>query len=128
VVQARLKMALETLSQRSERPARPATVAELCRLANVSRISLYRYHTPILQALRKHHPRGSKSAQVKAQKSAEQRRTDNVALRKDISKLAALVDHYYTAFQESHILFERHDRELAELRRRLSSRPVPLLS
>jgi len=60
-----------------------------------------------------------RSAQAKAQKSAEQRRTR--CLREDISKLAALVDHYYTAFQESHILLERRDRELAELRRGLSS-------
>jgi hypothetical protein len=128
MAQARLTQALETLGQRNQRPARPATVAELCRLAKVSRNSLYRYHTPILQALRKHHPRGPKSAQAKAKKSAEQRRTENVALREDISKLAALVDHYYTALQDSHILLERRDRELAELRRRLSSRPVRLLS
>jgi hypothetical protein len=128
MARARLVQVLETLTQRNQRPARPATVAELCRLANVSRNSLYRYHTPILQDFRKHHPRGPKSAQAKAQKSAEQRRTENVALREDISKLAALVDHYYTAFQESHILLERRDRELAELRRGLTSRPVPLLS
>jgi hypothetical protein len=124
----RLTQALETLTKPNQRPTRPATVAELCRLAKVSRNSLYRYHTPILQALRKHHPRGPKSAQAKAKKSAEQRRTENVALREDISKLAALVDHYYTAFQESRVLLERRDRELAELRRGLNSRPVPLLS
>jgi hypothetical protein len=128
MAQARLTQALETLSQRNHRPARPVTVAELCRLAKVSRNSLYRYHTAILQALRKNHPRGPKSAQAKARKSAEQRRTENVAFRGDISKLAALVDHYYTAFQESRILLERRDRELAELRRRLNSRPVSLPS
>ena len=128
MAQARLTQALETLSQRNQRPARPATVAELCRLAKVSRNSLYRYHAAILQALRKHHPRGPKSAQAKAQKSAEQRRIENIALREDISKLATLIDHYYTAFQESRVLLERRDRELAELRRGLSSRPVPLLS
>ena len=128
MAQARLMQALETLTQRNQPPARAATVAELCRLANVSRNSLYRYHPTILQALRKHHPRGPKSVQAKAQKSAEQQRDENVALREDISKLAALVDHYYTAFQESRILLERRDRELAELRRRLSSRPVRLLS
>jgi hypothetical protein len=128
MAQARLTQALETLSQRNQRPARPATVAELCRLAKVSRNSLYRYHTAILQALRKYHPRGPKSAQAKAQESAKQRRIENVALREDISKLVALVDHYYTAFQESRILLERRDRELAELRRRLSARPVSLPS
>jgi hypothetical protein len=127
MAQARLTQALETLSQRNHRPARPVTVAELCRLAKVSRNSLYRYHTAILQALRKNHPRGPKSAQAKARKSAEQRRTENVAFRGDISKLAALVDHY-SAFQESRILLERRDRELAELRRRLNSRPVSLPS
>ena len=126
MAQARLKQALETLSQRSQTPAAPATVAELCQLAKVSRNSLYRYHTEILQALRKHHPRGPKSAQAKAQKSAQLRRSENVALREDISKLAALVDHYYAAFQESRVLLERRDRELAQLRRGLSSRAVPL--
>ena len=128
MAQARLKQALETLSQRSQTPAAPATVAELCRLAKVSRNSLYRYHTEILQALRKHHPRGPKSAQAKAQKSAQLRRDENVSLRDDISKLAALVDHYYAAFRESHILLERRDRELAELRRRFTTRPVSLTS
>jgi hypothetical protein len=126
MAKARLTQALATLDQRNERPARIATAAELCRLAHVSRNSLYRYHSTILEAFRKQHPRGPKSAQAKARKSAEKRRDENIALRQDIAKLAALVDHYYTAFRESHILLERRDRELAELRRGLSSRPVPL--
>ncbi len=128
MAQARLTQALETLNQRNQTAAAPATVAELCRLAKVSRNSLYRYHTEILQALRKHHPRGPKSAQAKAQKSAQLRRDENVGLRDDISKLAALVDHYYVAFQESRVLLQCRDRELAELRRGLSARPVPLPS
>jgi hypothetical protein len=71
-------------------------------------------------------PARSQVSASEGSKSAEKRRDENIALRQDIAKLAALVDHYYTAFRESHILLGRRDRELAELRRGLSSRPVPL--
>jgi hypothetical protein len=110
----------------AEPAPRTATVAELCRLAHVSSNSLYRYHRTSLQALRKHHPRGPKSAQAKSRNSAEQQRNENVALHEDIPKLAGLVDHYYTAFRESRMLLERRDRELADLRRELGSRSVPV--
>jgi hypothetical protein len=104
--------------------AQNATVTELCRLAGVSRNSLYRYHTAILRALRKHQCRRPTAAESKARRSGEQRRIENVALREHISTLAALVDHYYAAHREASTLLERRDRELAELRRRLKLRPT----
>ncbi len=57
-----------------------------------------------------------------------QRRAENIGLRADIAKLAALVDHYYAAYLETASLLERRDRELAELRNKLKSRPALLPS
>lgn len=119
--QVRLTKALATLTQSDgdKRAPQNATVTELCRLAEVSRNSLYRYHSPILKTLREYQRRGPQSAQAKARKSATQRRAENIGLREDISKLAALVDHYYAAYRETASLLERRDRELAELRSKL---------
>jgi GAF domain-containing protein len=124
--QARLTNALATLTQPdgSEGASQNATVTELCRLAEVSRNSLYRYHTDILRALRKHQCRRPSAAQSKAHKSDEKRRIENVALRDHISKLAALADHHYAAYREAVILLEHRDRELADLRRRLKIKPA----
>jgi hypothetical protein len=44
-------------------------------------------------------------------------RRDNAALREQLTKLAALVDHYFAAWQETRLQLERRDRELAEVRR-----------
>lgn len=100
------------------------TVAELCRLAEVSRNSLYRYHTPILAALRRH--QGPKSARTRVVRSAERHRRENAALRDQLGKITALVDHYFTAYRLTTALLERRDRELAELRRRLTSQATIL--
>ena len=125
--QSLLKKALETLT-RQDRGSATITVTELCRLADVSRNSLYRYHAPILKALHEHHRRGPQFAQAKARKSAVRRRAENIELRGDIAKLAALVDHYYAAYRETASLLGRRDRELAELRSNLHSKPVLLTS
>ena len=94
--EARLTEALATLIQRGgDNRGAHATVTELCRIAGVSRNSLYRYHTAILRALRKHQCRRPSAVESKARKSDEQRRIENVALRDHISALAALVDHHY---------------------------------
>jgi AcrR family transcriptional regulator len=98
------------------------TVAELCRRADVSRNSLYRYHAPILAALRQHH--GPKSARTRARRSAERHRRENAALRERPAKLVALVDHYFAAYREADALLKRRDRELAELRSRLNMQPA----
>ena len=124
--EARLTKALATLIQpdKDNHAAHNGTVTELCRLAGVSRNSLYRYHTPILKALRKHQCRRPAAARSKTLEAAERRRIENVALREHVSKLAALVDHHYTAYREAAILLERRDRELAELRRSFKLGPT----
>jgi hypothetical protein len=128
VAQARLTKALETLTQRDHGATGTVTVTELCRLADVSRNSLYRYHSPILKTLREHQRRGGRLAQTKARKSAVRRCAENIGLREDIAKLAALVDHYYAAYRETVTLLARRDRELADLRGKMHSKPVLLTS
>lgn len=124
---ARLTRALATLTEPAPTPSR-MTVAELCRLANVSRNSLYRYHTPILSALREHQK--PKPAQTRAQRSAERHRRENTLLRDRVTRLAALVEHYFAAYRETAALLKRRDRELAELRSRLNLQPaiIPMRS
>ena len=117
----RLREALESLTRQDARAAATVTVAELCRVADVSRNSLYRYHAPILKAVREHQRHGPQAAHIKARKSAAKRRAENLALREDIAKLAALVDHYFMAYRETAALLERRERELAELRSKLPS-------
>ncbi len=124
---ALLTKALDTLT-RSEHPEATVTVTALCQRAGVSRNSLYRYHSPILKVLREHQRHGLKFLQSKARKSAVRRRAENIGLRADIAKLAALVDHYYAAYRETASLLERRDRELAELRNKLKLRPALLPS
>jgi hypothetical protein len=53
---------------------------------------------------------------------------ENRVLRERLAKLAALVDHYYCAYRESHDLLERRTRELAELRKAMDSQPIPIRS
>jgi hypothetical protein len=101
------------------------TVAELCRLADVSRNSLYRYHAPILAELRKHQ-RPDSSARTRARRSAERHRSENALLRDRVTKLAALVSHYFAAYRETTALLNRRDQELTELRSRLNSQPAIL--
>jgi hypothetical protein len=48
------------------------------------------------------------------------------ATREQVTKLAALVDHYYAAWQENRTLLERRERELAELRRNVEPRVFPI--
>jgi hypothetical protein len=118
---ARLMRALGTLTERAPMPSR-VSVAELCRLANVSRNSLYRYHAPVLEAFHQH--QGPNSARTRARRSAERHRSENALLRDRLTKLAALVDHYFTAYREADALLKRRDRELAELRSRLDLQPA----
>lgn len=120
----RLTEALKTLTNRDERTTPKVTVTELCRLANVSRNSLYRYHTTSLRTLRKLQCRRPSVTESKAVRSDEQRRIENVALHACISKLAALVDHYYAAYRETSALLRRRDGELAQLRRRVELTPT----
>lgn len=120
----RLTEALNALTRQSARAAATVTATQLCRVADVSRNSLYRYHAPILEALREHQRHGLQAARVTVRKSADQRRAENVVLRNKLEKLSALVDHYYAAYGETSALLQRRERELAELRRKLAGRPT----
>ena len=120
----RLREALESLAKPSGQGTPPLTVAALCRAAGISRNSLYRYHPQILEAL--HALRRQQRATREQADCAEVRRlrAELAQLREQIPKLAALIDHYFAAFTELRTLLGRRDLELAELRRRLDSRPA----
>jgi hypothetical protein len=120
----RLADALETLAHPPTGATQKLTVSELCRLADVSRNSLYRYHSASLKALRKLQCRRTTLGQSKVRKSDEQRRIENLALRERLASLAALVDHYYAAYQETANLLQRREAELANLHRQLTGRPT----
>lgn len=119
---------MEALETATRHPEETVTVAGLCRVAGVSRNSLYRYHAPILKALRHHQRNCPGFAHAKARKSVVERRAENIGLRADIGKLAALVDHYYAAYRETASVLERRERELAELRNKFQMKPVLLPS
>lgn len=121
----RLREAMAALAASSlEQDAAPLTVAALCRAAGISRNSLYRYHPQILEAL--HTLRSQQRAATKPGDGSvvRQLRAELAQLRAQIPKLASLIDHYFAASTELRTLLERRDRELAELRRRLDSRPA----
>jgi len=122
----RLRQALAALTaSTSDRPER-LTVSALCELANVSRNSLYRYHPDVLRALREHQGREVSEASVRLRQAVDAQQAELIALRHQTTKLAALVDHYYAAYREAQALLTRREQELAELRRRLESKPIRL--
>jgi len=119
----RLQQALATLMG-SDRLVR-VTVSALCEMANISRNSLYRYHPNVLRALREHQRRANFSPVIRRH-LADNQQAELTTLRRQTTKLAALVDHYYAAYREAQALLNRREQELAELRRRLDSKPVRL--
>jgi AcrR family transcriptional regulator len=121
----RLKKALALLKRRNNGDAarHGATISELCRLAGVSRNAIYRYHPTILATLRRLQGR---SADPAGQWSRSTHAVDYARLQDQLSKLAALVDHYYSAYRETRTLLDRRDRQLAELRRKLNSAPTAI--
>ena len=122
----RLKEALTMLTHRKSKLGDPqyATAAELCRLAGVSRNSLYRYHSEALKALRKLQCRRLTREDRGETRTIELLRAETASLHEKIAKLAALIDHYYSAYRETVSLLERRDRELAVMRRKLDLKPV----
>jgi hypothetical protein len=101
------------------------TALELCVRADISRNALYRYHPDVLQELhllQKLRCREPSISKAKFEKLS----TENEILRSQISKLAALVDHYFGAWQESSNLLKRRDKELSDLRRDIKSKVVLL--
>jgi hypothetical protein len=81
----------------------------------------------VLQALRAAQQQHRRRPEV-AKCVVHQLRHDNAALREQLTKLAALVDHYFAAWQESRLLLQRRDRELAALRRDTKPRVVSIRS
>ena len=124
----RLKAALAALTRQGigSDQHEGVTVAALCRLATVSRNSLYRYHPDVLQALRQHQQQRRSPDKSQINRTTQHLQDENASLREQVAKLAALVDHYYAAYRESRTLLERRERELAELRRSLNSKPLVL--
>ena len=105
-------------------PRNRTTVAELCRRAGVSRNTLYRYYPDVLEALRLLPRQQQHSTPAAARAARRDLRPELKSLRAQLSKLAALVDHYYAAYRETQTLLERRDREVAELLRGLKSSPT----
>jgi len=116
----RLREALAELvrQQTSDSAPRPPTATALCELAGVSRNALYRYHPDVLEELHKlQRQQGGDPGPAKPEDQTL--REENKELRHQVTALAALVDHYFAAWQETRTLLERRERELTELRRNI---------
>lgn len=125
----RLARALHVLAARTaaDQKAPRGTVEELCELAGVSRSSLYRHHPAALSALRQQRMGNRDPSLDSARRACTRLRTENAELQRTLGKVAALVDHYYAAYRESRALLDRREKDLADLRRRLESKPVPIM-
>lgn len=123
----RLREALTTMvRQRGDSASPPAlTATALCDLAGISRNALYRYHPDILIELHRLQHRRRRTSGPSAL-ALEQLRADNRSLHHQVAMIAALVDHYFCAWQESQTLLERRERELAELRRHVKPKLVSI--
>jgi predicted site-specific integrase-resolvase len=121
----RLQEALVELNrhQDSAGAAAALTAKALCELAGVSRNALYRYHPAVLHELHKLQRQRHREPSP-ARQDLERLRNDNEDLRRQVAKLAALVDHYFTAWQEASTQLTRRERELAELRREIPAKVV----
>jgi hypothetical protein len=122
----RLHDALATLlrQQTDGGSSKALTALSLCQLAGISRNALYRYHPDVLRSL--HQAQGRQRAQPEAAKRiARKLRQENRELRDQLTQLAALVDHYFAAWQEARLQLERRDREVTELRRGHRPQVVP---
>lgn len=122
----RLHDALATLlrQQTDGESSKAPTAQALCQLAGISRNALYRYHPDVLRSL--HEAQSHQRARPAAKRIARQLRQENRELRDQLTQLAALVDHYFAAWQETRLQLERRDREVAELRRAHRPQVVPL--
>lgn len=123
----RLRTALdEMLRRRASGDAHGAmTITALCQLAKVSRNALYRYHPEVLHEL--HRIQGQRRRDPDPdQRALLQLRNDNAALSEQVAKLAALVDHYFAAWQETRTLLERREREISELRKYIKPKLMPV--
>ena len=92
------------------------TASALCEIAGISRNALYRYHVDIVHELHKLQRRRHREPGP-AKRVLQQLRDESAGLRVQVTQLAALVDHYFTAWQECNTLLQRRERELADLRK-----------
>lgn len=122
----RLRDALATLLRQRTggESSKALTALTLCQLAGVSRNALYRYHPDVLLSLHEAQSR-QRTQPGAAKRIAGQLRQENRELRDQLTQLAALVDHYFAAWQEARLQLERRDREVAELRRGHKPQVVP---
>jgi AcrR family transcriptional regulator len=95
-----------------------------CRRAGVSRNTLYRYHPNVLEALRRLQQQHG-AVPEEAGAACRALRLELKCLQGQLTKLAALVDHFYGAYRDAQVLLERRDREISELRRSIGS-PIQL--
>jgi hypothetical protein len=121
----RLRDALAELvrQQTLDSAPQPPTATALCELAGVSRNALYRYHPDVLEELHKLQLQQRRDPGPAKQEN-QQLREENKELRHQVTALAALVDHYFAAWQETRTLLERRERELAELRRNIKPKLI----
>lgn len=121
----RLHDALATLlrQQTDGGSSKALTALALCQLAGISRNALYRYHPDVLRSL--HEAQSRQRTRPAAKRIARQLRQENRELRDQRTQLAALVDHYFAAWQETQRQLERRDREVAELRQGHRPQIVP---
>lgn len=126
-VAQRLRDALAQLAcqQASDSAIEASTASALCELAGVSRNALYRYHPDVLRELRNLQRRRHRDP-CSTKRVLRQLRDENEDLRHQLAMVAALVDHYFAAWQETRALLERRERELAELRRNLEPKLVSI--
>jgi uncharacterized Zn finger protein len=126
--EARLEAALRSLTSPEDADAVTTvmTVTELCRLAGVSRNSLYRDYPEVLDKFHQHQKQCRKVAVSATADRLRQLREENAAQRKQLAQLAALVDHYWLAYQEASGVLARRERELADLRKTLHQRSDPI--
>ncbi|AMP06135.1 hypothetical protein [Collimonas pratensis] len=92
------------------------TASALCERAGISRNALYRYNPEIVQLLHKLKKKEvDTTAETKHLIAAL--RSENDALRLQITQIAALVDHYFAAWQDASELLKRRESDLTHLRK-----------
>jgi hypothetical protein len=117
----RLRQALAAMAEEGSLP----TASKLCENAGISRNALYRYHPDVLHELHKlQHQRYRQPSPAKQR--LDQLKGDNDALKLQLTQLAALVDHYFAAWQEASTLLKRRESELSDLRKASMSKVVSI--
>ncbi len=119
----RLREALAELA--SINPTEVPTASVLCERVGVSRTALYRYHPDVVHELRELQQRRCPD-QRPARREIQALRDEANALRLQLAQVAALVDHYFSAWQETSSLLQRRERELADLRQSAKPKVVPI--